>query len=45
MLSILEEEMRISKEVALRLETFFGAKANLFLRLQTTYDLQESKNI
>jgi len=44
-LSILEAKMRISKEVTLRLKTFFGGKANLFLRLQTAYDLQEAKNI
>jgi addiction module HigA family antidote len=41
--NILNGRMAISPTIALKLETLFGGKADFFLRLQTTYDLEEGK--
>lgn len=41
--NILNGKEKISPTIALRLETVFGGKADFFVRLQTTYDLEEVK--
>lgn len=41
--NILNGQEVISPTIALRLETVFGGKADFFLRLQATYDLEEVK--
>ena len=41
--NILNGNAAISPEIALRLETVFEGKADFFLRLQATYDLEEVK--
>ena len=41
--NILNGHKEIPPTKALKLETVFGGKANFFLHLQATYDLEEAK--
>ena len=41
--NIINCHTRISLNMALRLETVFGGKADFYMRLQATYDLEEAK--
>lgn len=43
--NILDGQEVISPTIASRLETVFGGRADFFLRLQATYDLEEAKKI
>ncbi|WJS93871.1 HigA family addiction module antitoxin [Flavobacterium johnsoniae] len=42
--NVLNGHAKISPDLASKLETVFGGTADLFLRLQDKYDLQERKN-
>jgi len=41
--NILNGKEKISPTISLRFETVFGGKADFFVRLQITYDLEEAK--